>query len=309
MSFRQRHGTIGRGLWPLGVLAVLLLAQALAPSGALGASPAARGGGSATRARAAVGGAPTQVIDAQADPQAAAAAINSGCTDLSNCSWNGSNVTFSYGPRRSTGTCCTTARTRPQSRTPWPTQRPASPRLARSRSASRKACWSRSRWASLALKRPQPSSKPPGAVIVFSQSVTTTTTVSSHRARKGGSRARCSRRRHRRRLHHRWHQPDPGQEPRHELPATVPPVKPGRRQGASHLRHFLPLHDPPTTARTAGRSTALAPSGRRPCRTRSRSPSATPSRSKRLRDPRGRRSSSAAACRGPRHRCPRTRRT
>lgn len=98
MSFRQRHGTIGRRLWPLGVLAVLLPAQALVPSGALGASPVARGGGSATRARAAVQGTPTQVIDAQADPQAAAAAIDSGCTDLSNCSWNGSTVTFSYGP-------------------------------------------------------------------------------------------------------------------------------------------------------------------------------------------------------------------
>lgn len=98
MSLRQPHRAIGRWLRPLGVLAALLLAQALAPGGALGASPTPRGDRAAARAHTVPPGTPTQVIDAQANPQAAAAAINSGCTDLSNCSWNGSNVTFAYGP-------------------------------------------------------------------------------------------------------------------------------------------------------------------------------------------------------------------
>jgi hypothetical protein len=100
MSFGRRDRAIGPRLWPLGLLAALLLIQALIPSGALGASPATLGGGSAPLARPAARGTPTQVIDAQADPQAAAAALNTGCTDLSNCSWSGSAITFDYGPSK-----------------------------------------------------------------------------------------------------------------------------------------------------------------------------------------------------------------
>jgi hypothetical protein len=91
---------IARRLWPVGLLAALLLTQALAPSGALGDSPATLGAGSAPLARTAVRGASTQVIDARANPQAAAAALDSGCTDLSNCSWSGSTITFDYGPSK-----------------------------------------------------------------------------------------------------------------------------------------------------------------------------------------------------------------
>ena len=95
MSCSPRHRAIHRLIGPLSLVGACLL---VAPSGALGATLPARSTGATVPGRAAAGAAPTQVIDAQADPKGAATALNAGCTDLSNCSWNGSQVTFNYGP-------------------------------------------------------------------------------------------------------------------------------------------------------------------------------------------------------------------
>ena len=80
MSCERRHGTIGRALLAMALVAVVLVMTALAATGALAATP-------------------TQVIDAQTDPQGAADALNSGCANLSNCSWQDTNTpTVGYGP-------------------------------------------------------------------------------------------------------------------------------------------------------------------------------------------------------------------
>jgi hypothetical protein len=63
----------------------VLVVTALATTGALAATP-------------------TQVIDAQTDPQRAADALNSGCADLSNCKWqDDGKITVGYGPSRILG--------------------------------------------------------------------------------------------------------------------------------------------------------------------------------------------------------------
>lgn len=85
MSCGNRQGTIGRALLPMALVAVVLVMTALATTGALAATP-------------------TQVIDAQTDPQGAADALNSGCADLSNCKWKDEGtITVDYGPSRILG--------------------------------------------------------------------------------------------------------------------------------------------------------------------------------------------------------------
>ena len=73
MSSQQRHGAIGRRLWSAASTGAVLAVTAAAPSAALAQ------------------GTPDQVIDAKANPDAAAAALNSGtparCQDGSNCGW------------------------------------------------------------------------------------------------------------------------------------------------------------------------------------------------------------------------------
>jgi hypothetical protein len=99
MSFRARHSLIARRQWPAGLAGAVLAAAAIAPSGALAASPSAPRAGSAREGRPALRGTPSQVIDAKADPQAAGQALNAGCANLSNCSWNAdTQVTVNYGP-------------------------------------------------------------------------------------------------------------------------------------------------------------------------------------------------------------------
>jgi hypothetical protein len=98
MSVRPRHSLIGRRLWPVGLAGAVLAAWAV-PSGALADSPRALRAGSARVGHAAPKGTPSEVIDAKADPQAAAQALNAGCANLSNCSWNAdSQITVDYGP-------------------------------------------------------------------------------------------------------------------------------------------------------------------------------------------------------------------
>lgn len=69
MSSQQRHRVIGRRLWSVMLTGAVLAVAAAGPS-------AARSQGT-----------PDQVIDAKANPNAAANALNSGCQDLSNCNW------------------------------------------------------------------------------------------------------------------------------------------------------------------------------------------------------------------------------
>lgn len=69
MSFQQRHRVIGRRLWSVATTGAMLAGAAAAPSAALAQ------------------GTPDQVIDAKANPDAAADALNSGCQDISNCKW------------------------------------------------------------------------------------------------------------------------------------------------------------------------------------------------------------------------------
>ena len=103
MSVRGRYSVIGRRLLPLGLAGALLTAAAVVPSGALAASPSAVAARSGRAARPAVQGTPSQVIDAKTDPDAAAQALNAGCADLSNCSWQTANITAGYGPSRILG--------------------------------------------------------------------------------------------------------------------------------------------------------------------------------------------------------------
>lgn len=99
MSSEHRHGVIGRGMWRVALAAWVLAAGAAAPSAALAAGSSPLHSGSALVAGAEVRGTPSQVIDASTDPQLAGQTLNSGCADLSNCSWNASSpITTGYGP-------------------------------------------------------------------------------------------------------------------------------------------------------------------------------------------------------------------
>ena len=105
MSIGQRPRLIARWAWPAGLAAAVLAAQAAAPSGALATAGRAVGVEPAQQVRPAVRGTPTTVIDAKADPKAAADALNSGCADLSKCNWTqdpstpaNPQPTVAYGP-------------------------------------------------------------------------------------------------------------------------------------------------------------------------------------------------------------------
>jgi hypothetical protein len=106
MSPRARYGVMAARLLPvrrataLAVATASLLAVAVATTApAMAASPTPVAGGSGHAERAAVHGTPTAVIDAKTDPDAAGAALSSGCQDLKNCSWQTTNIGSDYGPR------------------------------------------------------------------------------------------------------------------------------------------------------------------------------------------------------------------
>lgn len=108
MSFESRPGNRGfsmraregaRRLWPLALAAGALAAALAAPSGALATPRHERVTGAIRAWRPAAQDTPTQVIDAQTDPQAAGQALDTGCADLSKCSWQAdSKITIGYGP-------------------------------------------------------------------------------------------------------------------------------------------------------------------------------------------------------------------
>ena len=94
MSSLQRHRPIGRRLWPVALTATVLAVAAAGPGAALAASPSKHHGAKAHAAQ----GTPDQVIDANANPGAAADALNSGCADTSKCNWkNDTAITVTYG--------------------------------------------------------------------------------------------------------------------------------------------------------------------------------------------------------------------
>jgi hypothetical protein len=95
MSSRQRHGVLGGRLWPVALTGAVLAVAAAGPSGAPAATAGKHHRGKAQPAQAT----PDQVIDAKANPDAAADALNSGCADTSDCNWNNDTaITSDYGP-------------------------------------------------------------------------------------------------------------------------------------------------------------------------------------------------------------------
>lgn len=100
-SVAPRRGVIGRRLWLVALPAGVLAAGLAAPSAGLASALHERVTGSLRAYSAARQGPPDQVIDAQADPQQAGQELNSGCANLSNCSWQtapGTQITSKYGP-------------------------------------------------------------------------------------------------------------------------------------------------------------------------------------------------------------------
>jgi hypothetical protein len=101
MSSPARPGSLARRRWRVVLLAGVLGAVSAAPCAALASAPSARATGSVRRA---VTGTPTQVIDAQTDPQQAGEALNAGCATLANCQWAADTpITTGYGPQRILG--------------------------------------------------------------------------------------------------------------------------------------------------------------------------------------------------------------
>jgi hypothetical protein len=95
MNSPQRHSMIGGRLWWVGLTGAVLAVAAAGPGAALAASPGAVPRGKARLAQSS----PDQVINAQANPNAAADALNSGCADTSKCSWKKDTaITVDYGP-------------------------------------------------------------------------------------------------------------------------------------------------------------------------------------------------------------------
>jgi hypothetical protein len=95
MSSLQRHGPFGGRLWRVALTGATLALAAAGPSGALAATAGKHHRGKAQPAQQT----PDQVIDAQANPDAAADALNSGCEDTSKCSWKSDTaLTSDYGP-------------------------------------------------------------------------------------------------------------------------------------------------------------------------------------------------------------------
>lgn len=86
------------------VAGAALAVAAAAPSVALAAGPHERVTGAVRAYHRAVQGTPSEVINAQTDPQAAGDALNAGCADLSNCSWKPDGPpTIAYGPSQILG--------------------------------------------------------------------------------------------------------------------------------------------------------------------------------------------------------------
>ncbi len=85
----------------MALLVGVLGAVVAAPRVALASGSSARATGAV---RGAVRGTPTQVIDAQTDPQQAGDALNTGCATLANCQWAADTpITTGYGPPRILG--------------------------------------------------------------------------------------------------------------------------------------------------------------------------------------------------------------
>jgi hypothetical protein len=101
MNARRDHRTVARRWRTLGLSGVLL-ASLGAPGAALAADAGAGGAASASVSAAPLE-TPSKVIDAQSDPDAAAQALNSGCADLSNCTWSGGTPSIGYGPAEIVG--------------------------------------------------------------------------------------------------------------------------------------------------------------------------------------------------------------
>lgn len=103
MNTGSRYRIRSRRLAPAALAAVLIAAVAPGASGALGSRGSTSAGGSGVRVYRVGQGTPTSVIDATADPAAAAAALNTGCADLSNCSWSAGKPVVGWGPWRILG--------------------------------------------------------------------------------------------------------------------------------------------------------------------------------------------------------------
>jgi hypothetical protein len=80
-----------RGVGPAALAGTVLAVAVAAPGVALAAAPKAT-------APARPAQTPTQVINAQTDPDAAAQALNAGCADISNCTLADATITNDYGP-------------------------------------------------------------------------------------------------------------------------------------------------------------------------------------------------------------------
>jgi hypothetical protein len=89
MSVLPRRDLLGRRLWPLALTGAVLGVAAAGPGAALAASPG-KHHGTAQSAQST----PDQVIDAKANPDAAADALNSGCQDLSECTFKNDDAKF-----------------------------------------------------------------------------------------------------------------------------------------------------------------------------------------------------------------------
>jgi hypothetical protein len=100
-SVRARRGVIGRRLWLMALPVGVLGAGLAAPSAGVASALHERVTGSLRAYSAARQGAPDQVIDAKTDPQKAGQELNSGCANLSKCSWQttpNTQITSGYGP-------------------------------------------------------------------------------------------------------------------------------------------------------------------------------------------------------------------
>jgi hypothetical protein len=90
---------IGLRRWLVALAGCVLAAASIAPSAALAAPTHERVTGHLQLWNSRLRQTPTETIDAQKDPQAAGDALNSGCADMSKCSWQPTtNPTIGWGP-------------------------------------------------------------------------------------------------------------------------------------------------------------------------------------------------------------------
>jgi hypothetical protein len=100
-SVRARRGVIGSRLWLMALPVGVLGAGLAAPSAGVASALHERVTGSLRAYSAARQGDPTQTIDARTNPQQAGQELNSGCANLSKCSWQttpNTQITSGYGP-------------------------------------------------------------------------------------------------------------------------------------------------------------------------------------------------------------------